>query len=101
MATGCESTPGPVTLVYKTVDGRNPTSKGGPSEIPLRLDVYPPDPHLNRTSTSGGDGVGVPAVVYFHGGGLLVGDRKSWFPEWLRGESFSVSSVRIELLIVV
>ena len=23
-----------------------------------------------------------PAVVFFHGGGLTVGNRKSWFPEW-------------------
>jgi len=85
---GRESTPDPVTLVYKTVAALNPTSESGPSEIPLHLDVYPPDPQLNRSSTSGDDGVGLPAVVYFHGGGLLAGDRKSWFPEWLRGERF-------------
>lgn len=83
---GHESTLSSMTLVYKTVTALNPTLEGETSGIPLRLDVYPP----NRTSTSGGDGVGVPAVVYFHGGGLLVGDRKSWFPEWLRGESFSI-----------
>jgi len=93
MAIGSESTPDPVTLVYKTVSALTPTSDGGPSEIPLRLDVYLPDPHLNRTPTFGDDGAGVPAVVYFHGGGLLVGDRKSWFPEWLRGERFSIPSI--------
>ena len=90
---GHESTPDPVTLVYKTVAALNPTLEGGTSEIPLHLDVYPPDPHSNRTSTSGDDGVGVPAVVYFHGGGLLVGDRKSWFPEWLRGEKISIPPI--------
>jgi len=87
---GHESTPEPVALVYKVVAALNPTSEGGPSEIPLRLDVYPPAPHSTRTSTSRDAGVGVPVVVYFHGGGLLVGDRKSWFPEWLHGESFSI-----------
>ena len=86
MAIGFESTPAPVTLVYKTVAALNLTSEGVQSEVPLHLDVYLPDPHPDRTSTSGGGSVGVPAVVYFHGGGLLVGDRKSWFPEWLRGE---------------
>lgn len=92
---GHESTPDPVTLVYKTVPAFNSTSEGETSEIPLHLDVYLPGSHSDRTGTSGDDGVGVPAVVYFHGGGLLVGNRRSWFPEWLHGESFPVTSIRL------
>ena len=93
MAVGREPTPNPVTLVYKTVPASKPNSESGPLEIPLHLDVYLPDSHLN--GTIGDEGAGVSAIVYFHGGGLLVGDRKSWFPEWLRGESFSVPSIHL------
>ncbi|KAF9262859.1 alpha/beta-hydrolase [Marasmius fiardii PR-910] len=53
----------PLTLVYKTCDSG-----------PINLDVHYP----TGISSSGG------AVVYFHGGGLTVGNRKSWFPTWLR-----------------
>lgn len=84
-----EPTPDPVTLVYKTIPSApNPDADGEPrgSEIPLHLDVYAPDSHSNDAPSSDDNGVGVPAVVYFHGGGLLVGDRKSWFPEWLRSQ---------------
>jgi acetyl esterase/lipase len=28
-----------------------------------------------------------PAIVFWHGGGLTVGNRQSFFPEWLRGTS--------------
>ncbi|KAI0755059.1 alpha/beta-hydrolase [Daedaleopsis nitida] len=27
--------------------------------------------------------VDLPAIVYFHGGSLTVGNRRSWFPSWL------------------
>lgn len=27
----------------------------------------------------------LPAIVYFHGGGMTVGNRKSWFPSWMHG----------------
>ncbi|KAF9646664.1 alpha/beta-hydrolase, partial [Thelephora ganbajun] len=50
---------------------------------PLHLDIYPPDPRINSASISGDDGAGVPVVVYFHAGGLVNGNRRSWFPEWL------------------
>jgi len=79
--------PDPVTLVYKTVSAANLSSGDKPFEIPLHLDVYPPaNSHLNDYSTPRDEDFRVPAVVYFHGGGLLVGNRKSWFPEWLHGE---------------
>ncbi|GLB38669.1 putative alpha/beta hydrolase fold [Lyophyllum shimeji] len=63
-----------VTLVYKQV------SKPGFEPIDVHLDVYrpaSPPPGANTTSPS------VPAVIYFHGGGLTVGNRQSWFPTWL------------------
>ncbi|KAG7088160.1 hypothetical protein E1B28_012182 [Marasmius oreades] len=53
----------PLTLVYKTCDSG-----------PIRLDVHPPTEVIS----------GVGAIVYFHGGGLTVGNRKSWFPTWLQ-----------------
>ncbi|KAL0571228.1 hypothetical protein V5O48_010735 [Marasmius crinis-equi] len=55
--------PEPLTLVYKTCDGG-----------PIKMDVYLPK---NVNPSSG-------IVVYFHGGGLVVGNRKSWFPTWLQ-----------------
>ena len=55
--------PEPITLVYKRV-----------ADLDLALDVYPPTTTGATTH---------PALVYFHGGGLTVGDRKSWFPTWL------------------
>ena len=82
MATGRE----PVTLVYKSVSAPSLDADGEPLEISLHVDVYPPKSHLNGTPTSEDDGVGIPAVVYFHGGGLTVGNRKSWFPEWLQSQ---------------
>ncbi|KAI0260665.1 alpha/beta-hydrolase [Gloeopeniophorella convolvens] len=53
----------PTTVAYKQV-----------GDLTLYIDVYPP-----ATTSEGA----VPAVVFFHGGGMTVGDRKSWFPTWL------------------
>ena len=85
---GHESTPDPITLVYKTIPIPGPEADGEQLEIPLHLDVYPPEKpwHSDDTSIPGNDRVEVPAVVYFHGGGLLAGNKKSWFPEWLRSQ---------------
>ena len=58
-----------LTVTFKKVDG-----------LELALDVYPPQELGSKP---------VPAVVYYHGGGLTVGDRSSWFPTWLHG-SFTV-----------
>jgi acetyl esterase/lipase len=56
-------------ITYKLVDN-----------VALHIDVYPPSPppveHDKTTE-------GIPVVVYFHGGGMTAGDRKSWFPTWL------------------
>ncbi|PSR83859.1 hypothetical protein PHLCEN_2v5568 [Hermanssonia centrifuga] len=58
-----------LTFVYKHVH-----------DMPIHLDLYAPD--LTNTSSRDNEVV-VPAVVWFHGGGLTVGDRQSWFPHWL------------------
>ena len=48
-------------------------------DLSLYIDVYPPTPKPDGP---------VPAVVYFHGGGMTVGDRASWFPIWLHSPFF-------------
>ncbi|KAG6898409.1 hypothetical protein C0992_004120 [Termitomyces sp. T32_za158] len=61
----------PQTLVYKQAFKHL-------NAIDVHLDVYPPSiASVNSTTLS------VPAVIYFHGGGLTVGNRQSWFPTWL------------------
>ncbi|KAJ7160074.1 alpha/beta-hydrolase [Mycena filopes] len=47
-------------------------------QTPALLNVYPPNlkPKSHHPR--------LPAVVYFHGGGLTVGNRTSWFPTWLK-----------------
>ncbi|KAI0299639.1 alpha/beta-hydrolase [Multifurca ochricompacta] len=55
----------PTTIAYKQV-----------GELTLYIDVYPPP--TGTTSYRP-----VPAVVFFHGGGMTVGDRSSWLPIWL------------------
>jgi acetyl esterase/lipase len=84
---GREPTPDPITLVYKTVSTSDPGSQK--SGVPFYVDVYPPNAHSGEAPTSEGNVAGVPAVIYFHGGGLVVGDRKSWFPEWLYSQRSS------------
>ncbi|PYH45968.1 alpha/beta hydrolase [Aspergillus saccharolyticus JOP 1030-1] len=52
------------TLVYSTVDGHD-----------IKLDYY-----LPRNTTSGN----LPAIIYYHGGGMTAGSRRSGhFPTWL------------------
>ncbi|CAK5270515.1 unnamed protein product [Mycena citricolor] len=43
------------------------------------LDVYPPAAEFLTGSVTR-----LPAVVYYHGGGMTVGTRTSWFPTWLQ-----------------
>ncbi|KAG6919244.1 hypothetical protein DXG01_008040 [Tephrocybe rancida] len=52
------------------------------STIDINLDVYPPAFVTGNDTKST-----VPAVVYFHGGGLTVGNRGSWFPTWLHNRT--------------
>lgn len=59
-----------LTFTYKEVD-----------DHPILIDVYPPTlAHNHRIAPA------VPAVLYFHGGGLTVGNRASWFPSWLQSQ---------------
>ncbi|KAJ7274197.1 Alpha/Beta hydrolase protein [Mycena rebaudengoi] len=58
-----------LTVCYKRV-----------ADISIYLDVYPPKA---RPQTQG-PFPRLPTVLYFHGGGLTVGNRKSWFPTWLK-----------------
>ena len=46
----------------------------------IHLDLYPPNVTSPLTPTV------VPVVVYFHGGGLTVGNSRSWFPHWLQSQ---------------
>ncbi|KAI0699321.1 alpha/beta-hydrolase [Cerioporus squamosus] len=48
------------------------------SNQPVHVDIYPPS-----TTPAGIGSSATPAVVYFHGGSLTVGNRRSWFPSWL------------------
>jgi acetyl esterase/lipase len=55
-----------ITISYKQL----------PNGVNLNVDLYLPDNIETGTKLS--------AVAYFHGGGLTVGDRTSWFPSWLQ-----------------
>ncbi|KAF9059387.1 Alpha/Beta hydrolase protein [Rhodocollybia butyracea] len=63
------SPPGPLTLIYKTV-----------SNVPIKLDVYPPTAGTEVTNQSSE----ISAVLWFHGGGLAMGNRTNFFPKWLQ-----------------
>lgn len=58
------------TYAYKYVDG-----------LPVHIDVYPPPQAAPSEIVAP-----LPAVIYFHGGALTVGNRRSWFPTWLHSE---------------
>ncbi|GJF00690.1 alpha/beta hydrolase [Phanerochaete sordida] len=53
---------------------------------PILLDVYAPSLKQaeDDTSSTRPPPTIAPAVVFFHGGGLAVGDRTSWRPDWLK-----------------
>ena len=55
-----------LTFAYREVHG-----------LSLLLDVYPPVVDVTTKNRK------CPSVVYFHGGGLTVGNKQSWFPHWL------------------
>ncbi|KAI9443567.1 alpha/beta-hydrolase [Lactarius indigo] len=55
----------PATFAYKQL-----------GDLTLYIDVYPPTTTIDPPRP-------VPAVVFFHGGGMTAGDRTSWFPKWL------------------
>ena len=59
----------PITLAYRTL---NTGDK-------IHLDVYLP--------SEGREALNVPGLVYFHGGGLISGNRQSFMPHGLIGKS--------------
>lgn len=65
------------TLAYKQLQ-----------DTSLLLDIYAPSSisHLADYPNAGFTAPSVPAVIYFHGGGLTVGNRRSWFPTWLQSQ---------------
>ncbi|RDX42635.1 alpha/beta-hydrolase [Lentinus brumalis] len=63
-----QSPPSCLTFVYKR-DANNQ---------PVHVDIYPPSITPADIGT-----LAIAAVVYFHGGSLTVGNRRSWFPSWL------------------
>jgi len=65
----------PVTVCYKRVSG-----------IPILLDVYLPP--LQATQGDPKE-VLLPFIIYFHAGGLSVGNKKSYFPTWLYSLCYS------------
>jgi len=73
------------TLAYKQVGSRD-----------VLFDIYLPE----IPSFEGNGIVPVPAVVYFHGGGLTVGNRESWFPFWLHSRRKATNNdlLRIQML---
>lgn len=67
-----QNLPPHTTLTYKTIGDHTAS-----------LDVFPP---IIRAITGNITPHYVPALVFFHGGGLTVGTRKSWFAHWLHSE---------------
>ena len=67
----------PLTMVYKVVNN-----------LPIHIDIYAPTLVSSAAPA-------VPAVVYFHGGALTVGNRKSWFPAWLHRACLKLFSLEI------
>jgi len=63
-----------VTVCYKVLN----------DNIPIFLKAYLPSKEA-CASPPGGE---FPAVIYFHGGGLTVGNKESWFPTWLKSPFF-------------
>ncbi|KZP01267.1 alpha/beta-hydrolase [Calocera viscosa TUFC12733] len=66
-ATPSYGIPEPLTVTYSVVD-----------DLELQCDLY-----LPSASSFGGRSKARPAVIYWHGGGLTCGDRRTWFPTWL------------------
>jgi len=66
-----EQRPDYLTLSFKIVDN-----------VPLYIDIYPPS--TDSSAIDSEQSRQVPTVVFFHGGGLTVGNRQAWLPIWLQ-----------------
>ena len=68
-----------------------------PSGKEVLLDFFPPE-----TSEDGSPIKTIPAIVFFHGGGLILGNRRLFFPAWLQSMcTFDTNLVEIDILIVI
>ncbi|KAF4617368.1 hypothetical protein D9613_006159 [Agrocybe pediades] len=63
-----------ITIQYKTHG----------SNIPMYYDIHLPSSLSEESEARKVEVPAIPAVVYFHGGGLSVGNRRSWTPIWLK-----------------
>ncbi|CAA7262899.1 unnamed protein product [Cyclocybe aegerita] len=82
-----DAQPKRITIVYaQRVDPVGLTS--------LAFDAYLPTGTSAVDVSTNGEIV-LPAVVYFHGGGLTVGNRDSWFPTWLQKRVLSLGFIFI------
>ncbi|KAJ7780730.1 Alpha/Beta hydrolase protein [Mycena maculata] len=61
--------------------------KAGP--VPVHLNVYPPALQAQSSYAR------LPTCLYFHGGGLTVGNRTSWFPHWMKARMVAAGFVFI------
>lgn len=77
----------PVTVCYKLVSG-----------TPIFLDVYLPS--LQATQGDPKE-VLLPFIIYFHPGGLSVGNKKSYFPTWLYSLLSMSSEIKVHTLMVI
>ena len=50
-----------------------------PKDKEILLDFYPPEKSASPLSASK-----IPAIVFFHAGGLIMGNRRIFFPAWLQ-----------------
>lgn len=74
-----EGTTTPLTFAYKHILEKSITFD---LYLPQSSNLSQSSNHFPTTDTSG-EGV-LPVVLYFHGGGLTVGSKNSWFPHWLK-----------------
>jgi hypothetical protein len=50
-----------------------------PNDQEILLDFYPPESSGSTSAVKT-----IPAIVFFHAGGLIVGNRRLIFPAWLQ-----------------
>ncbi|KAI0702281.1 alpha/beta-hydrolase [Cytidiella melzeri] len=62
-----------LSFTYKVVD-----------KAAMQLDLYLPDVTTELGTDAASSPTLLPIVLNFHGGGLTVGNTRSWFPTWLK-----------------
>lgn len=68
----------PYTIPYKQV-----------ADVTILVDVYPPEG--SGTNPNSTNVPTIPAVVYFHGGGLTAGNRRTWVARWMQSQCFPIN----------